>query len=233
MEKMNEKELLIQEEEPEDHVYSFLKELIDSSPGTGGILGVLTGFILPQRVNKNRVDWLKTVAKGIFELQQSSGLQIESLNDNPNFILVLMQASKIAQRINQEERLTVLRNAVLNTAKGIDIDGKVQLMLINRIDEFTALHLKLLVYLHNPERWFKEREIDFKFSTGSILTGIELGIPDLKEEPELIIGLASDLFNKRLIDTKGAKFKTTMTKSEILAKRTSKLGECFLRYMGL
>ena len=80
----------------------------------------------------------------------------ESLKENPTFISVMLQASQAALRAHQEEKLTALRNSVLNAAAGVEIDEDLQAIFLNLIDTFTPWHLRVLAVLYEPARFFPE-----------------------------------------------------------------------------
>ena len=113
----------------------------------------------------------------------------------------------------------------------IDIEETIQMMFVGFIDDFSALHLMLLYYLNNPERWFSDRAIKNPNTMGGISSALEIAIPEFKEEKDLIVPLATDLYNKGLINTEGRMFNSMMSKSGMMAKRTTNLGERFIQYI--
>jgi hypothetical protein len=123
---MKKKDLSVPTEQSNDVKHSFVKVLIDAFPGIGSIVAELFGYVLPQPIERRRLKWMTDVAESIYELQENSEINIESLKENQAFISIVMQTSQIAQRNHQEEKLIALRNAVLNTAKGIDIAARAQ-----------------------------------------------------------------------------------------------------------
>jgi len=62
-----------------------------------------------------------------------------------------MQATTIAMRSHQTEKLTALHNAIVNSAIPSSSKKDLQLVFVRFIDELTPLHVKLLSFLAQDE----------------------------------------------------------------------------------
>ncbi|TOO00399.1 hypothetical protein CGH46_22250, partial [Vibrio parahaemolyticus] len=77
----------------------------------------------------------------------------EKLSEHDAFISAYLQASNIAVRTHQEEKIKALNNAVKNTVLNNEIDETLKLMFIRFIDEMTPLHFRILHFLSTPEHY--------------------------------------------------------------------------------
>jgi hypothetical protein len=64
---------------------------------------------------------------------------------------VLLQASWVAVRNHQHEKLNCLRNAVLNSARQCSVPEDIRLLFIRYVDELTSTHLVILRFFINNE----------------------------------------------------------------------------------
>lgn len=63
---------------------------------------------------------------------------------------VTLQASVIALRTSQKEKLEALKNAILNIANGQNVDESLQIMFLSFIERFTVWHIRLLELFQIP-----------------------------------------------------------------------------------
>ena len=80
---------------------------------------------------------MTSIGEKLNELEENK-FDLEKLKNDENFISVMMNASQMALRTHQEEKLDALRNAILNVAKGEAPDESVQHLFLNFVDFFTA-----------------------------------------------------------------------------------------------
>jgi len=132
-----------------DYAYAVAKGIISATPVAGGSLSVLFENIFTTPLDKRKKEWFQSLANAIEELTKKfEDITPESLSKNKIFISVSMQATQIALRNHQKEKLNALKNAVKNSA--ISIDENKVLMFTRIIDDMTPLHLKMLEFLNNP-----------------------------------------------------------------------------------
>jgi len=87
--------------------------------------------------------------QSIAERLKAVEVNLDSLRDDPAFTTTMLEASQIALRTHQEEKLEALRNAVLNTALGKAPEEDLRAIFLNFVAEFTPTHLFLLKYFEN------------------------------------------------------------------------------------
>ena len=127
-------------------------------------------------------------------------------------------------RTHKAEKLTALRNAILNVAKGQAPEETVQHLFLNFVDSFTELHLRILKAFQAPSPLPNS-------SMGGLRDELEHNIPDLRGRKleELCGQLWKDLASRGLVvDDDG--LATTMSVHGA-KKRTTGLGDAFLKFI--
>ena len=74
---------------------------------------------------------------------------VNSMRNDPAFVTTALQATQIALRTHQKEKLEALRNAVVNSAIGIAPHDDLRAIFLNLVDAFTPTHLRILRYFQN------------------------------------------------------------------------------------
>jgi len=74
---------------------------------------------------------------------------LESLGENAAFVTTALQATQIALRTHQEEKLEALRNAVVNSASDRSLDDDTRSIFLTFVDAFTPTHLRILKYFQD------------------------------------------------------------------------------------
>jgi hypothetical protein len=138
-------------------------------PGVGPLAAELLDLIVAPMVTQRRNEWWDYLGRAVADLQaERADLTVERLTANPAFGSALLQASTVAIRTHQREKLEALRNAVLNVAAGTTPDENLQLTFLTAIDTLTPLHLEFLDCIADPLAWadkrhypvFRQQQID-------------------------------------------------------------------------
>jgi hypothetical protein len=133
-----------------------------------------------------------------------------------------MQASQIAVGTHQQEKLEMLRNAVLNVATGQSTDDSLQTMFLNFVDVFTVWHMRVLRFAQAPPG-------NSNLMAGALARILEDAFPELRGQREFYDSVWRDLFQRGLVNTEG--LHVTMTGSGLAAKRTTGHGDKFLAFV--
>jgi hypothetical protein len=218
-------------------------------PYLGGAAKELLAFYLVPPLERRRTDWMNAVAEELKDLHTKvEGFRLEKLKDNSLFITVFTQAFQIAMRNHQKEKLEALRNAVINCARGIDIEENLQLLFLERIDSFTPLHLRILAYFSDPTRFMvaaaKKRRADYgdffgqlKEESASMEQALDhLLFQDWGTHMQDAYGpIVQDLYSRGLVRIDGTDLDRPIPYDtisyELRIKRTTTLGDQFLRYI--
>jgi hypothetical protein len=127
--------------------YTFTKAGLSVIPG----VAELFSLALASPLSKRRERWLNDLADLVCELKKRvEGFKVEDLAENEAFVSATLQATHIALRTHQREKIEALRNALANIALGAAPDEDRQQMFLRFIDEFTASHIRVLSFLQNP-----------------------------------------------------------------------------------
>ncbi len=211
-----------------DNSHAIVKGIISAIPMAGGSLSVIFENIFTTPLDKRKKEWFQSLADAIEELTKKvDDITPESLSKNEIFISVSMQATQIALRNHQQEKLNALKNAVKNSANPISIDENKVLMFTRIIDDMTPLHLKILKFLNNPN--IIEQELQ-KRTSPNIRTnyGDNMNIwkeyyPELSSSRELIIQISKELYVKGFLNNENA--------LHSLGKNTSNFADEFLDFI--
>ena len=114
--------------------------------------------IVTPPIERRKDAWRVRVGKAIEELEGFRAGIVEELQNNEAFVDTLMQASTVAMRTSQVEKLEALRNAIQNAALA-EPDDSLRPMFLQLVDRFTPMHLELLALLDDPEKWIAERDL--------------------------------------------------------------------------
>lgn len=114
-----------------DAGHAIVKGLISAIPALGGPAAELFGLVIAPPLEKRRNEWMNAIAQKITDLERKqAGFKIEDLAGNQLFLTVVMQSTVAALRNHQKEKLDALQNAVVNTARGIDLEENLQLLFV-------------------------------------------------------------------------------------------------------
>ncbi len=204
-----------------DAAHAIVKAGLSAVPVIGGPAAELFQNIIQPPLEKRRVEWMQEVGEKLRELEES-GLNIEELQENEEFISAVMHASQIALRTHQNEKLQALRNAILNVAKGQVPEEALQNVFLNLIDSFTELHLRILKLFQNPEP-------PPNLSMGGLSNVLEHNIPELRGRRELYDQIWKDLYSRGLVNADG--LHATITGHGLGQKRTTGIGDTFLQFI--
>jgi hypothetical protein len=186
---------------------------------------------LPPPLEKRRDEWIQSIAEGLLNLEREfETFKAESLSQNEVFITTLAQASNAAIRNHQPDKISALRNAVLNSALPNPPEEDLQLMFLNFVDSFTPWHLRLLKFFDDPARWAEENKIQYPpWSAGAPSKVLEFVFEELHGKREFYDQLVKDLFARGLMNADS--LHAMMTAQGMTASRTTKIGKEFLDFI--
>jgi hypothetical protein len=145
-------------EEGKDKAIAIARAGIASIPVVGNAAIELLPLLFTAPLERRRQRWMEEVATALRSLEENRGIKLEELQSNEAFITILVQASQAAMRNHQQEKIEAFRNAVSNSASGIDIDEDLQILFVRNVDELTPSHFTLLGFLRDNESKFADVE---------------------------------------------------------------------------
>lgn len=100
-------------------------------------------LVFTSPISKRKDAWAKELGEKVQWLLDK-GLSIEDLENNEKFIDVVFQATQIAIKTSNREKINALKNAVVNTVLNESFDASITQIFLNLIDELTPLHFNIL-----------------------------------------------------------------------------------------
>ena len=206
---------------------------LSTVPVLGGPAAALLDLVIQPQIDKRRTEWLNLIAERLAKLEERvDGFQLADLADHPAFTSAILQASAVALRNHDDEKLAALRNAVLNVAVSSTAGEDEHELFISLIDTFTPWHLRILAFLADKESIADKRgKLPFpSWSAGGVSAVLKHVYPELAERRSFYDLIVSDLHRAGLvtIDTLH-----TMGTADgyMLAKQSSDMGDRFLIFI--
>ncbi|WP_321991491.1 hypothetical protein [Marispirochaeta aestuarii] len=216
-----------------DIAHSIIKSALSTVPFAGGALSELFVSIFQPPIQKRQSKWIESITAQLLSLENRiDGFDLNSLADKPSFISVVMNATSIAIRNHQDEKLRVLSNAILNTALDYDLEDDVRQLFLAYIDTLSPSHIRILKFLHNPKEWGIEHKVDYpKIRMCGTAHMLLTAFPEFIGHDDLYTQYVNDLNTKGLIWTKGENLQITLKRNQTLMSRTTELGQQFLGFI--
>jgi hypothetical protein len=101
-------------------------------------------------ISKRKDEWAKELGEKVQWLLDN-GLTVEELQHNERFVDVVFQATQIAVKTSQKEKIEALKNVVVNIANGVSNDESLNQLFINLIEELSVTHLQMLKIIDKPQ----------------------------------------------------------------------------------
>ena len=114
-----------------DKAYSLVRAAVGSIPLVGNAAVELLSAVVSPPLERRRLRWMEEIANTLRTLDESRQIRLSDLQANETFVTTLVQASDFAVRNHQSEKIQALRNAVVNSALGVNIDNDLQLTFID------------------------------------------------------------------------------------------------------
>jgi hypothetical protein len=208
------------------------RAIVSAIPAAGGPLQIAFENIFTSPIEKRKEAWLNQLADVINEVQKRvSEITPERLAENDAFVTVVMQASQVAIRNHQQEKLEALRNAVLNAALPNPPHEDEQMIFLRLIDQLTPWHLRILSVLNHPIKWMERNNIHNPgWGVGGASTVLEHCLPDLQGQRETYDQIVLDLQGQGMLG-QGQFLHVMMTGGGMVASRTTDRGRRFIKFI--
>ncbi len=186
------------QESSSDDLHRIVRAGLSMIPVLGGPAVELFNRIIVPPLTRRRDAWLNDLAEQFAKMEQEGRVSIENLQHNDEFVSTVMQASQVAVRNHQQEKIEALRNAVLNTAIGQSPDDSKREMFLGFVDVFSVTHLRILKAIATSDADEQHRK---KIAT-SIDRITELAVqllPGLRGTGQLVEVVVEDLCRRGLL----------------------------------
>jgi len=213
-----------------DVAHSLTKGGLGAIPIIGSLATEIFGLIVTPPVEKRRAEWMNEIADKLKFLEENRKIDFLELQNNEHFIDVVLQATTLALKTSEKEKIKAFQNAVLNTASGQSPDQTISQIFLNQLDSFTTWHIIILKFIDSPRQWFqKANRTAPSYMASSISTVIKEAFPELNNQDDLLDIIWNDLGTAGFHRTSG--IKTTMTGEGVLSDRTTQLGKQFIEFI--
>lgn len=215
-----------------DAAHQIGRALASISPVAPGPLQVLFENLLGPSLEKRRWAWAEELADAVNEIKaEMEDLTPEKLAANEVFITVILQATQIAMRNHQEEKLAALRNAVANSVRPNAPSDDEQLAFLRLVDSLTPWGIRLVMFLHDSGTWMVRNKIQHPIQlTASVGHVIEHAFPELRRQGEFYGQIVRELQAAGLI-IPGLFLNTTVSGRALYQRQTTARGLAFIMYI--
>lgn len=213
-----------------DLIHAATKSTIASIPVLGNYLSEAFGLLITQPSEKRKENILIMLDERLNQLEQKS-FDMESLAHNEIFLSTVLQATQIAMRTHQKDKLMALLNAVTNVAIDQSLNDSKTQMFLSFIDGFNEWHLRLLLFFDDPKRSLMSKGLSYDFYMGGAGDALYRYYPELENQKEFTRQLMNDLYQRGLLNSDAGVLNTMMTGSGVVASRTSLTGKEFLHFI--
>lgn len=225
------KELIDPVVEPDsEKVHRVARAAMAGIPVLGGTLVEAFSALIEPPMAKRKTEWMVEVTEAINALYEKGIVTEDNLQENEKFFTTLVHASSTAIKNHEKEKLSALKNAVLNSALPEAPSDTMQQLFLNLIDSCTSWHIALLKLFQGPEQWASDNGHQFpSWSMGGISSVIESAYPQLQNQQALYTLVWKELYRSGLFNTDS--LGSTMSGSGMLAKRTTPIGDEFVKFI--
>lgn len=214
-----------------DVAHAVVSGVLSCAPFIGGAASEIFNLILASPLEKRRDKCLIFVYDALQQLEKTvAGFNMEELKNNEVFISSMMQGIQIALKNHEEEKLSYLRNAVINSITQDQIDDTEKMMFLHMIDNYSALHINILHYFHNPSLKFQECDIPIPdISVGASSDDLFNLYPELESKKEIVNLIIKELYNSGFLITDS--IYEVMSETGVYVGGTTEFGCKFVNYI--
>lgn len=202
---------------------------LGSVPLAGAALAIAFVTTVNWRLDKRREEWITGLAEAVEDLRQRmDGLDLAALADSDLFVDAVVSATRTIEHTHQEEKVSALRNAVLNSVAADAPDADAQAIMLNLIDRFTPSHLRLLTLWDDPPAWFERHGLTAPQAAmmGSRTQTVDAGLPEMANRRDFYLRLASELGSEGMLT---ASLQGSVSPTSLMNRLTTDFGRQFVR----
>jgi hypothetical protein len=213
-----------------DHLHQLVRAVLSGVPIVGGPAVELFQALVVPPLQRRQDVWMTDVARTLVDLHKRHVLDLQALQDNPEFLDVVFAASAAAIRRGGEDKRRALCAAVANAAMGL-LPGEVETyFFLDLIESFTTLHIKTLKFFSDPAAWLAERGIEVSSGPSPMPSVFFFpAFPELRDEKDAVQIVMKDLRDAGLLTLKG--MYEELKRDNLLQKRTAPRGDRFLLFI--
>ncbi len=204
-------------------------------PVVGGAATELLELI-ESPVDRRTKEWIENIAIELNRLRERVAEQedrdiFEEIFKDERFVTTLLEASRAATRMTDDEKCAALSNAILNSAVRTNPDKDMQAIFVDLLGRFTPSHLRILKFYDDPRAQLArvgQLEWVDRGSAGGVGDVLEMAHPEFKGRQEFYRKVVNDLKQEGLVN---GGLGVIMTRDGAVARRTTDWGRRFLRFI--
>ena len=203
-----------------DTVEIVAKTALSVIPVGGALATSVYDTVKGNCLSKRQEQWKDALEERLSKLETT----LEDIGNNEFFTTALVKATELAMKTARKEKMEYLANSVVNSLNP-DIDEEKLIVFLSLLDKYTVSHIKIIYFFNNPKRF--DGISSSSYMMGSPSTPLFQVFPELNNG--LFKKMYDDLYTDGMVNTEN--LNATMTGSGMVAKRTTQLGDDFLRFI--
>jgi len=196
------------------------------APFCGGLASLMTDYIPATRIRR-----LENFANALAEeLHRAQDRVNEAALHTDEFAHIFEHSIRGAAENYQKEKLDAFRAIIVNAATDFQASTDEQEYYLGLVSSLTVLHIKVLWFLADPERYLAQNDIPASVIAGGFADFMPRAIPGVPLD--VIKSAFGDLHQHGLINSDKGIF-TVMTMAsgrDLLGQRTTALGRAFVSF---
>jgi hypothetical protein len=190
----------------------------------------LFNWIIAAPLERRRDEWMADIAQSLRKLEQTRGINLSTLQNDPVFVDAVMTASAGAIKTSQARKREALRNSVLNAALPGAPDPTEQQVFLAMTERFTSAHLALLSLFDAPAKWRTSDGLLLQIQgRADARVLLNTAIPEARERPLIYEQLWSDLYAASLVRT--PEIENGLEGDVMNIRRTTDFGKMYLDFI--
>ena len=176
-------------------------ETLTNFPGISAPAKVIFNWLFGSSYEKRLERWRAEIGETVRKLHEVWGISYKDLLTNEDFHSVVYQATIIATKTHQEEKLESLRIAIENTVLAPKLVESKRKVFLNLIDNFSEMEIRILHYLDDPMLHLdceKKKDIDRPRKL-NLIELVLMKFPEYSKDFNFIKFVLNDLNSKQLL----------------------------------
>ena len=190
-------------------------------PIGGALISCIIDEIKSNSMQKRQDEWMSLIEERLAKIE----IDLQKIGNNEMFTTAIIKATEIAVKTAEKEKREYLANAIINSIE-MSANESILMIYMELVERYTGWHLQILEHFQCPEKGIG-RGNDYMGGADSPLFRRYSQMADRKD---LVYKIIKDLQNDGMLSN-GDFMNTTMSVSGIYAKRTTNLGDGFLRFI--
>ena len=210
-------------------ILNIFKAVLATAPFGGGLASLITDYI-PSARSQRIETFAEQTAQDLERLQAQVDQEYLTTQE---FAFIFEKCFRGAAEYPQQEKLRAFRAILINAATGKVADEQEKEYFLNLVNTLTVLHIRILRFLHQPEKYLTEIGVPLDSIRGGFAQMFTTAVPDTRLD--VIKAAFGDLHRAGLINTDASIF-STMTSAQglqLLGGRVSDLGASFVEFCSL